>query len=126
MAQFETSAGIERITGKLSKKERLTTRQKRWRYPDGRIFGYGPMEVYSQDKRDFKRHPRSASEEAQHEKWVRVCQEASLITKDPLHPRYAELQSRYAAQLAGSADPVVGKKRICQFGNFVRAVLSHE
>jgi len=30
------------------------------------------------------------------------------------------------AQLKGTPDPVLGKKRICQFGNFIRAVLIHE
>ena len=33
---------------------------------------------------------------------------------------------RHMAQLKGKPDPVLGKKRICQFGNFVRAVLCHE
>ena len=30
------------------------------------------------------------------------------------------------AQLKGAPDPVLGKKKICQFGNFIRAVLIHE
>ena len=30
------------------------------------------------------------------------------------------------AQLEGAPDPVLGKKQICQFGNFIRAVLIHE
>lgn len=126
MAKFETSAGIEDMTGKLGKKSVLTMRRKKWRYPDGRIFGYGPKEIYSQDVRDYKRKPRTAAEEVQHKKWTFVCQEASRITKDASHPRYSEMVMRHAAQLKGKPDPVLGKKRICQFGNFVRSVLLHE
>ena len=123
MAQFETSAVIEGITGKLNKKQSLTTRQKHWHYPDGRVFGCGPKEVYSQEPRDYKRHPRTAAEETQHERWVAACQEAARITKNPSHPRYQEMVTRHAAQLTGAPDPALGKKHICQFGNFVRAIL---
>lgn len=126
MAQFETSAGLEGITGKFCKREVLTMRQKQWHYPDGRVFGVGPKEIYAQEKRDFKRHPRKGAEKAQHEKWIAVCREASRISKDPNHPRYQEMVSRHASQLSGKPDPLLGKKRICQFGNFVRAVLIHE
>lgn len=125
MAHFETSAGIDKITGKFNKRTRLTMRQKQWHYPDGRVFGCGPMEVYSQEKRDYKRNPRTPAEQAQYEKWKAVCQEASRITKDPTHPRYAEMVSRHAAQLRGKPDVAIGK-RICMFGNFVRAVLVRE
>lgn len=126
MAKFETSAGIDDMTGKLGKKSVLTMRRKKWRYPDGRIFGYGPKEIYSQEVRDYKRKPRTAAEEVQHQKWTFVCQEASRITKDASHPRYSEMVMRHAAQLKGKPDPVLGKRRICQFGNFVRSVLLHE
>jgi hypothetical protein len=125
MARFETSAGIDGITGKFNKRTRLTMRQKKWHYPDGKVFGCGPKEVYSQEKRDYKRNPRSAAEQVQYEKWVAVCKEASRITKDPTHPRYAEMVSRHSAQLRGKPEPLLGK-RICMFGNFVRAVLIHE
>lgn len=126
MAKFETSAGIEDMTGKLGKKSVLTMRRKKWRYPDGRVFSYGPKEIYSQDVRDYKRKPRTAAEEVQHKKWTFACQEASRITKDASHPRHSEMVMRHAAQLKGKPDPVLGKRRICQFGNFVRSVLLHE
>ena len=126
MAQFETSAGIEGITGKLNKRQSLTMRQKYFRYPDGRIFGCGPKEVYEQQQRDYKRHPRTPAEEAQHQRWITACREASLILKDPNHPRYQEMVSRHASQLRGKPDPLLGKKCICQFANFIRAILVHE
>ena len=97
-----------------------------WHYPDGRVFGCGPKEVYAYEPRDYKRDPRTPAEQAQYERWKAVCQEASRIAKDPNHPRYREMVERHAAQLRGKPDPVLGKKRICQFGNFVRAVLIHE
>lgn len=125
MAQFETSAGIDGITGKFNKHTRLTMRQKEWHYPDGRVFGCGPKEVYSQEKRDYKRNPRTPAEQVQYEKWCAVCREAKRITKDPTHPRYAEMVERHAAQLKGKPEASIGK-RICMFGNFVRAVLIRE
>jgi hypothetical protein len=82
--------------------------------------------MYGQDKRDYKLNPRTPAEQVQYEKWKAVCQEASRIAKDPTHPRYQEMCARHMAQLKGKPDAVLGKKRICQFGNFVRAVLSHE
>ena len=126
MAQFETSAGIEGIVGKLDKQQGLTMRQKLWRYPDGRIFGCGPKEVYNQEKRDYKRHPRTAAEQAQHTKWTEVCREASKIAKDATHPRHAEMVKRHEAQLYGKPDPTIAPKCIGQFGNFIRSVLMHE
>ena len=126
MAQFTTEAGIDGLTGKFSKHSRLVMRQKEWHYPDGRVFGHGPKEVYEQEKRDYKRAPRTPAEQVQYEKWKAVCAEASRIEKDVNHPRYQEMVERHMAQLKGKPDPVLGKKRICQFGNFVRAVLCHE
>ena len=63
---------------------------------------------------------------AKYEKWTAVCQEASLIEHDAIHPRHQEMVERHIAQLNGQPDSVLGKKRICQFGNFIRSVLSHE
>ena len=126
MARFTTEAGIDGLTGKFSKHSRLVMRQKNWHYPDGRIFGQGPKEVYDFHQRDYKRDPRTPAEQVQYEKWKATCQEASRIAKDPNHPRYQEMVARHTAQLKGCPDSVLGKKRICQFGNFVRAVLIHE
>ena len=126
MARFETSAGIDGLTGQFNKRTRLTMRQKQWKYPDGQVFGYGPKEMYGQERRDYNRHPRSPAEQRQYEKWTAACQEASRIVHDSTHPRYAEFCARHAAQLHGKPDAVLGKKRICQFGNFVRAVLMKE
>ena len=126
MARFTTEAGIDDLTGKFSKHSRLVMRQKEWHYPDGRVFGHGPKEVYDQAKRDYKRHPRTPAEQVQHEKWVAACREASKIAKDVNHPRFQEMVERHIAQLHGQPDAALGKKRICQFGNFVRAVLVRE
>ena len=126
MAQFTTTAGRDGLTGKWGKKSRLVMRKKEWHYPDGRIFGCGPKEVYELEKRDYKRNPRTPAEQVQYDKWKAICQEASRITKDPNHPRYQEMVARHMAQLKGKPDPALGKRQICQFGNFVRAVLNKE
>lgn len=126
MAKFETSAGIDDLVGQFDKVSGLTMRRKAWRYPDGKIFGYGPKEMYKLNDRDYKHNPRTPGEQVQYEKWTALCQEASRIEHDPNHPRYQEMVERHLAQLKGQPDPVLGKKRICQFGNFIRSVLSHE
>ena len=126
MAQFTTTAGIDGLTGKWGKKSRLVMRKKEWHYPDGRVFGCGPKEVYELEKRDYKRNPRTPAEQVQYDKWKAICQEASRITKDSNHPRYQEMVARHMAQLKGKPDPALGKRQICQFGNFVRAVLNKE
>lgn len=126
MAIFTTAAGIENLTGKFNKKDRIVMRQKKYRLPNGKIIKCGPKEAFSRDKRDYKHSPRTAAEEAQNSKWQAVCQEASRIIHDVGHPRYVELQERWIRQANGHHDPLLGKRIIAQFGNFVRAVLSHE
>ena len=127
MARFETSVGIDGLVGQWNKGSRITMRRKAWKYPDGRIFGYGPKEMYGQEKRDYKANPRTPAEQVQYEKWTAVCQEATRIVHDPNHPRYQEMVARHTAQLSGKPDPVLGKRPIIpQFGNFVRAVLNKE
>ena len=126
MAQFTTSAGIEDLTGMLNKKDRIVMRKKQFKYPNGKIFCCGPKEAFAREKRDYKRSPRTPDEQVQYEKWTAVCQEASRIEHDATHPRHQEMVERHAAQMEGKPDPVLGKKRICQFGNFIRSVLSRE
>lgn len=126
MAQFTTAVCIEDLTGKLSKSERITMRQKTFRLPNGKIIKRGPKEAFGRDKRDYKRSPRTPAEEIQNNKWKAVCQEASRIIHDVGHPRYDELYARWLNQANGHADPVTGKRIIAQFGNFVRAVLLRE
>ena len=126
MATFTTSAAIEDLTGKLSKSDRITMRQKKFRLPNGKVIKYGPKEAFARDKRDYKRSPRTVAEAAQNSKWQAVCQEASRIEHNSEHPRYSELQERWLRQANGHGDPVTGKRLIAQFGNFVRAVLNKE
>ena len=60
MAQFETIEELVKWTGKIKKSEKIIARQKTYRYPDGRIFGLGPKEMYAKERRDYKRHPRKS------------------------------------------------------------------
>jgi len=126
MAIFTTAAGIDDLTGKLSRADRIVMRQKKFRLPNGKIVKYGPKEAFARDKRNYKYSPRTAAEQVQNNRWKAACQEASRITHDAMHPRYAELQERWLRQANGHADPVTGKRIIAQFDNFVRAVLIHE
>ena len=125
MAQFKAIDPVEGLTGKWSGKSTIVMRRKSYKYPDGRVFAEGPNEAYTKKKRDYKRSPRTAAEQAQFDKWTSVCKEASSITHDPHHPRFDEMQARFAAQLEGEAEAKIGK-RIIQFANFVRAVLMRE
>ena len=126
MAQFTTAAGIDDLTGKLSRADRIVMRQKKFRLPDGTIIKRGPKEAFARDKRDYKRSPRTAAEEVQRNKWKAACQETSRIIHDVEHPRYAELRERWIRQAKGHADPVTGKRIIAQFDIFVRLILLWE
>jgi hypothetical protein len=126
MAIFTTSAGIEDLTGKLNQTDRIVMRQKTFRLPNGKIIKRGPKEAFARDKRDYKRSPRTAAEQVQNSKWQAVCQEASRIMHNAGHPRNKELYERWIRQANGQADPVIGKRIIAQFGNFVRAILLRE
>ena len=126
MAKFTTAAGIEDLTGKLSTKDRIVMRQKKFRLPDGTIIKYGPKEAFARDKRDYKRSPRTAAEEVQNNKWKTACQETSRIIHDIGHPRYKELYERWIRQAKGHADPVTGKRIIGQCDVFVRIILLKE
>ena len=126
MANYDPTIIFEDFSGRLEKHSNITMRRKKWRYSDGRIFGYGPKEVYGQNDRDYKRSPRTPAEQVQHGKWTEACREASRITHDPSHPRYAEMLARHQAQLRGKPDSVIKPKRICRFLNFVTSILLHE
>ena len=126
MAIFTTAPGIDDLTGKLSRTDRIVMRQKKFRLPNGKVIKRGPKEAFARDKRDYKRSPRTAAEQVQRDKWQAVCQEATRIIHNAEHPRYAELYERWLRQANGHADPVTGKRIIPQFGNFVRAVLNKE
>lgn len=126
MARFTTAVGIEDITGKFNQTDRIVMRQKTYRFSDGTIIKRGPKEAFARDKRDYKRSPRTAAEEVQHNKWKAACQETSRIIHDVNHPRYAELQERWIRQAKGHGDPVTGKRIIGQFDVFVRLVLLWE
>ena len=91
MSQFETSAGIERLTGKLNSRERIVMRQKKYRLPSGRIIKMGPKEAYVKERRDYNCSPLTEKEKTQKELWTEICREGSRIVHDENHPRYSEL-----------------------------------
>jgi len=130
MALYVPSEGLGHFTGALSKKKEnvrlTTTRRKHIKDPlTGETIALGPKEIYFQERRDYDEHPLSANEKRARANWRVTCREAPAIINDKSHPRYMELYQRWRAQLHGNPEPAIGK-RICQFGNFVRAVLIHE
>ena len=124
MAHYVPSDALGHLTGALSKKkenERLcTTRRKRIKDPlTGEQIGWGPNEIYTQNRRDMKEHPLSTNEKRARADWRITCREAPSIINNKNHPRYMELYHRWRDQLSSPAP-------ILQFPNFVRHVLSQE
>ena len=131
MSRVTLSPGIDIWRGKVSGKSGMTMRIKSYRDDEGHIVKMGPQEYYRKDKRDYKRHPRSAKEEAQRLVWQEVCRAASVIIKNKNHPRYAELRERWNAQFKGGCDAFLNegrteKKIYGMFPVFVRMVLLKE
>ena len=126
MAHYVPSDGFENFTGALSKKKiqginRMTvTRRKKVKDPlTGEVVGYGPKEIYAQERRDYKAHPLTPNETVQRPRWREACREAAAIVRDKSHPRYMEMYERWRAQLTD-------KEACMQFPNFVRSVLVKE
>lgn len=131
MAVAELSPGIETIRGKLSGKSGMQMRVKKWKDDTGHVIKEGPQEYFRRTKRDYKHSPRTAAEEAQAQIWKQVCREASLISKDKNHPRYAELRARWNSQFNGGCDAFLNEGRTEKvvygmFPVFVRMVLLKE
>lgn len=124
MAIYVPAAEFKQLTGALSKKKNqkrlCVTRRKKVKDPlTGEVVGYGPKEIYAQERRDYKEHPLTPNETVQRSRWREACREASRIIRDKNHPRFMELYHFWRAQLTSDAP--------CkQFPNFVRAVLASE
>ena len=126
MAHYVPTDGFENFTGALSKKKiqgvhhMTVTRRKKVKDPlTGEVVGFGPKEIYAQERRDYKEKPLTQGETKQRGKWSQACREAPLICRDKNHPRFMEMYERWRAQLS-SNEPCK------QFPNFVRAVLASE
>ena len=126
MANFIPNRLFSYITGRLSGKSQIMTRQKHFGLLRGKLIKDGPHEAYLKERRDYKRHPMTVRERQQRERWTAVCREASTITHDANHPRYAEFQARWQRIRQGEPDSIVGTRQFVQYGNFVRAVLLKE
>ena len=131
MAVADLSPGIEKVRGKLAGMSGMQMRVKQYKDDEGHVIKEGPQEYFRRNKRDYKRSPRTAAEEAQASLWKEVCREASAIVKDKSHPRYAELRGRWNAQFNGGCDAFLneGRKNKVVYGMFpvfVRMVLMKE
>lgn len=124
MAHYVPSDGLGHFTGALNKKKEqsriTTTRRKRIKDPlTGEQVGWGPKEIYVQERRDFDEHPLTENEKRSRADWRVVCREAPAIINDKSHPRYMELYHRWREHVQSTEHPM-------QFPNFVRHVLSQE
>ena len=124
MAHYEATAGLEYLTGALSKKKEnvrlTTTRRKHIKDPlTGETIGLGPKEIYLQNRRDMDEHPLTDNEKRSRADWRVTCREAPNIINNKAHPRYMELYHRWRTQLS-SPNP------INQFPHFVRHFLRLE
>ena len=124
MAHYTPQAGIEVMTGALSKRkdeDRLSImRRKSVKDPlTGEEVGLGPKEIYLQHRRDYNRHPMTEGEEKQRSAWTDACRLASAIIKDKSHPRYMEMYNRWREHIRTEKMPM-------QFPNFVRTALAKE
>lgn len=126
MAHYRATTGLEDFTGALSKRKvqgvnhMTVTRRKPIKDPlTGEVVGYGPKEIYMQDRRDLDEKPLSVNEKRSRGDWSKACRAALPILRDKNHPRFMELYHRWRAQLS---DPNPYK----QFQGFVRAVLVRE
>ena len=126
MAHYKPIAGLDNITGALSKKKiqgvdhMTVTRVKSVKDPfSGEVIGQGPKEIYAQERRDYREHPLTAGETKQRSKWTAACRMAGEIIHNPDHPRYMEFYHRWRAHVQTTDQPM-------QFPNFVRSVLARE
>jgi len=125
MAHYKPIAGLDNITGALSKKKiqgvdhMTVTRVKSVKDPfSGEVIGYGPKEIFAQERRDYNEHPLTEGETKQRLKWKEACRLASVIVHDPSHPRYMEFYHRWREHVKNSETAM-------QFPNFIRAELIH-
>ncbi len=126
MAHYVPIDGFDNFTGAMSKKKKkgvnhmTITRRKRIIDPlTGKVIGYGPKEIYVQNRRDYDTHPLTPKEQAQNSRWEIACREAPRICKDPSDPRFMELYNRWLAQLKPN-------DKNQSFIIFVRSVLASE
>ena len=124
MAHYTAQAGLDDITGALTKNKRhrrlTVTRIKHIKDPvTGEEVGRGPKEIYVMNKRDYKYRPMTAGEKTQRSKWTEACRLAPAILKDKNHPMYMDLYHRWREHVRTTETPM-------QFPNFVRTVLSRE
>ena len=131
MANYQTIAPLEGITGKLNKKGKTVFRQKFARDSNGAVIRPMRKEVYViQNPRDWKKKPAKGAEKQKQDRWAEVCAKTKAILHD-LEQR-ALWQQRWQAQLTKAEpdapiDPRTGKRKTyAKFDCYVRAKVWYE
>ena len=128
MANYQTIAPLEGITGKLNKKGKTVFRQKFARDSNGAVIRPMRKEVYViQNPRDWKKNPPRGAEKQRHDNWTLACQRAKVeLMNEELA---AAWKQRFQAQLKtpeadAPIDPKTRKpKTYIRLDCFVRAAI---
>ena len=122
MANYQTIAPVEGITGKLNKKDKTVFRQKFAYDSNGRVICPMKKEVYVvRNPRDWKKNPAKGAEKEKLDRWAEAC----AILDDPALRSLWEQQ--WQAQLKKAEpdapmDPRTKKRKIyIKFDCYVRS-----
>lgn len=126
MANYQTIAPVEGITGKLNKKDKIVFRQKFAYDSNGRVICPMKKEVYVvQNPRDWKKNPAKGAEKEKLDRWAEACAQTKAILDDPA--LRSQWEQQWQAQLKKAEadapiDPRTKKQKIyIKFDCYVRA-----
>ena len=126
MANYQTIAPVEGITGKLNKKDKTVFRQKFAYDSNGRVICPMKKEVYVvRNPRDWKKNPAKGAEKEKLDRWAEACAQTKAILDDPALRSLWEQQ--WQAQLKKAEpdapmDPRTKKRKIyIKFDCYVRS-----
>ena len=126
MANYQTIAPVEGITGKLNKKDKTVFRQKFAYDSNGRVICPMKKEVYVvRNPRDWNKNPAKGAEKEKLDRWAEACAQTKAILDDPALRSLWEQQ--WQAQLKKAEpdapmDPRTKKRKIyIKFDCYVRS-----
>lgn len=126
MANYQTIAPVEGITGKLNKKDKTVFRQKFAYDSNGRVICPMKKEVYVvRNPRDWKKNPAKGAEKEKLDRWAEACAQTKAILDDPA--LRIKWEQQWQAQLKKAEadapmDPRTKKRKIyIKFDCYVRS-----
>lgn len=126
MANYQTIAPVEGITGKLNKKDKTVFRQKFAYDSNGRVICPMKKEVYVvRNPRDWNKNPAKGAEKEKLDRWAEACAQTKAILDDPA--LRSQWEQQWQAQLKKAEpdapmDPRTKKRKIyIKFDCYVRS-----